>query len=54
MVVSQFPYSVEPDETGNYVGTLSAWRWGGVIATLVVEATLVYVTVVAVMNTWFG
>jgi hypothetical protein len=54
MVVSQFPYSVEPDETGNYVGTLSAWRWGGVISTLVVEATLVYVTVVAVMNTWFG
>jgi hypothetical protein len=53
MVVSQFPYSVKPDESGNYVGTLSAWRWGGVIATLVVEATLVYVTVVAVLDTWF-
>jgi hypothetical protein len=53
MVVSQFPYSVKPDETGNYVGNLSAWRWGGVIATLVVEATLVYVTVIAVMDTWF-
>jgi hypothetical protein len=52
MVVSEFPYSVKPDETGNYVGTLSAWRWGGVIATLVVEATLVYVTVVAVLDAW--
>jgi hypothetical protein len=54
MVVSQFPYSVKPDETGNYTGTLTAWRWGGVIATLVVEATLVYVTVVAVLDTWFS
>ena len=53
MVVSQFPYSVKPDQSGNYVGTLSAWRWGGVIATLVVETTLVYVTVVAVIHTWF-
>jgi hypothetical protein len=52
MVVSQFPYSVKPDASGNYVGTLSAWRWGGVIATLVVEATLLYVTVVAVLDTW--
>jgi len=52
MVVSQFPYSVKPDDSGNYVGTLSAWRWGGVIATLVVEATLLYVTVVAVLDTW--
>jgi hypothetical protein len=26
---------------------------GGVIATLVVEATLVHVTVVALMRTWF-
>jgi hypothetical protein len=53
MVVSQFPYSVKPDESGNFTGTLSAWRWGGVISTIVVEATLVYVTVVAVMDTWF-
>ena len=28
-------------------------RWGGVIATLVVEATLVYVTIVAVVDSWF-
>ena len=53
MVVSQFPYSVKPDESGRFVGTLSAWRWGGVIATLVVELTLVYVAVVAAMHTWF-
>ena len=52
MVVSQFPYSVKPDETGQFVGTLSAWRWGGIIATLVIEATLVYVAVVTVLDTW--
>jgi hypothetical protein len=52
MVVSQFPYSVKPDESGRYVGTLSAWRWGGIIATLVFEATLVFVAVEAVLDTW--
>ncbi len=50
MVVSQFPYSVKPDESGNYVGQLSAWRWGGIITTLVTEATLVFVTVTEVMD----
>ena len=52
MVVSQFPYSVKPDVDGQYVGRLSAWVWGGVIATLVVEGTLVYVAVVSVLEYW--
>ena len=52
MVVSQFPYSVKPDVDGQYVGRLSAWVWGGVIATLVLEGTLVYVAVVSVLDYW--
>jgi hypothetical protein len=54
MVVNQFPYSVKPDADGQYVGVLSPWVWGGVIATLVLEATLVYVAVEAVREYWLG
>ena len=32
------------------LGNLSAWRWGGIIATLVIEATLVFVTVTTVLD----
>jgi len=52
MEVSMFPYSVKPGPDGQLTGELSAWLWGGVIATLVVEVTLVYVTVVTVLDTW--
>lgn len=52
MEVSMFPYSVKPGPDGQLTGELSAWLWGGVIATLVVEVTLVYVTVVTVLQTW--
>jgi hypothetical protein len=50
--VSQFPYSVKPDVDGQLVARLTPWLWGGTIATLLVEGTLVYVTVVAVLRIW--
>ena len=52
MVVNQFPYSVKPDANGQYVGELSPWVLGGVIATLVLEGSLVYAAVVSVLDHW--
>jgi hypothetical protein len=52
MTVSQFPYSVKPGPDGQLTGALSAWLWGGIIATLVVELTLVYLAAYAVLEIW--
>ena len=38
LCVSQFPYSVKPGPDGQLTGELTAWLWGGIIATLVIEA----------------
>ncbi len=48
LCVSQFPYSVKPGPDGQLTGELSAWLWGGIIATLVIEVTVVYLAVVSV------
>ena len=47
-----FPYSVKPGPDGQLTGELSAWLWGGIISTLVIELTLVYLTVLAVFDLW--
>jgi hypothetical protein len=52
LCVSQFPYSVKPGPDGQFTGELSAWKWGGIIATLVVEATVVYLAVASVLGLW--
>ncbi len=52
MEVSMFPYSVKPGPDGQLTGELSAWLWGGIISTLVIEATLVYLAVYAVLELW--
>jgi len=52
MEVSMFPYSVKPGPDGQLTGELSAWLWGGIIATLVVELTVGYVAVVSVLDSW--
>ena len=52
LCVSQFPYSVKPGPDGQLTGELSAWLWGGIIATLVVEVTVVYLAVVSVLDLW--
>ena len=54
MEVSMFPYSVKPGPDGQLTGALSAWLWGGIVATLVVELTVVYVAVAAVLDIWVG
>ena len=52
MVVNQFPYSVKPDADGQLVGELSPWVLGGIIATLVLEGSLVYAAVRSVLDYW--
>ena len=52
LCVSQFPYSVKPGPDGQFTGELSAWLWGGIIATLVIELTLVFVAVESVLGVW--
>ena len=52
MEVSMFPYSVKPGPDGQFTGELSAWLWGGIISTLVVEVTVVYLAVQAVLDLW--
>jgi type II secretory pathway pseudopilin PulG len=52
MEVSMFPYSVKPGPDGQLTGELSAWLWGGIISTLVIEATVVYLAVYAVLELW--
>jgi hypothetical protein len=52
LCVSQFPYSVKPGPDGQLTGELSAWLWGGIIATLVIEVTVVYLAVAAVLDLW--
>lgn len=52
MEVSMFPYSVKPGPDGQLTGELSAWLWGGIISTLVVELTVVYLAVQAVLDLW--
>ena len=52
LCVSQIPYSVKPGPDGQFTGQLSAWLWGGIISTLVVEATVVYLAVIAVLDIW--
>jgi hypothetical protein len=52
MELSMFPYSVKPGPDGQLTGELSAWLWGGIIATLVIEATVVYLAVTAVLEMW--
>jgi hypothetical protein len=52
MEVSMFPYSVKPGPDGQFTGELSAWLWGGIISTLVIEVTVVYLAVTAVLELW--
>jgi hypothetical protein len=52
MEVSMFPYSVVPGPDGQLTGELSAWLWGGIISTLVVELTVVYLAVQSVLDLW--
>ena len=52
LCVSQFPYSVKPGPDGQLTGELSAWLWGGIIATIVIEGTLVYLAVISVLGTY--
>ena len=52
MEVSMFPYSVRPGPDGQFTGELSAWLWGGIISTLVVELTVVYLAVQSVIDIW--
>jgi hypothetical protein len=52
MCVSQFPYSVKPGPDGQFTGDLSAWLWGGIIATIVIEGTLVFLAVTSVLGTY--
>ena len=52
MEVSMFPYSVKPGPDGQLTGELPAWLWGGIISTLVVEVTVVYLAVQAVLDLW--
>jgi hypothetical protein len=52
MELSMFPYSVKPGQDGQLTGELSAWLWGGIIATLVVELSVVYLAVQTVLDLW--
>jgi hypothetical protein len=52
-VVSAFPFSMQPGPDGQLVGSLSVWSWLGVICTLVVEASLVFLAAYVVWQTWF-
>ena len=52
MCVSQFPYSVKPGPDGRFTGKLAPWLWGGIIATIVIEGTLVYLAVISVLGTY--
>jgi len=52
MELSMFPYSIKPGPDGQLTGDLSAWLWGGIIATLVIEVTVVYLAVVSVLDLW--
>ena len=52
MELSMFPYSVKPGPDGQLTGELSAWLWGGIISTLVVEVTVVYLAVISVLDLW--
>jgi hypothetical protein len=52
MEVSMFPYSVRPGPDGQFTGELSAWLWGGIISTIVIEVTVVYLAVVSVLDLW--
>jgi hypothetical protein len=53
-VISQFPFDMEPGPDGQLIGDLSAWSWLGVICTLVLESSLLAVTVLVVLATWTG
>jgi hypothetical protein len=52
LCVSQLPYSVKPGPDGQFPGELSAWKWGGIITTLVIELTVGYLAVAAVLDIW--
>jgi hypothetical protein len=52
LCVVQLPYSVKPGPDGQFTGELSAWKWGGIIATLVIELTVAYLAVVSVLDIW--
>jgi hypothetical protein len=52
MEVSMFPYSVQPGPDGQLTGELSAWLWGGIISTLVIELTVVYLAVQTTLDYW--
>ena len=54
LCVSQFPYSVKPGPDGQFTGVLSAWQWLGIITTLVVEGTVLFLAVYSALGLWFG
>lgn len=54
LCVSQFPYDVAPDASGELVGHLRVGTWIGIVATLVVEGALVAGAVAGASYFWFG
>ena len=52
MEVSMFPYSVKPGPDGQFTGELSAWLWGGIMSTLVIEVTWSTSRCRAVLDLW--
>ena len=53
LCVSAFPYDVTPTADGRWPGRLTAWLWGGIIASLAIEGGVVYLTVLSVLKHWF-
>lgn len=52
LCVSQFPYSVKPDGNGNFVGRLRARTWVGIVATMLIEAALVFGATLSILVFW--
>jgi hypothetical protein len=53
MCVSGFPYVVTPTADGRWPGKLTAWLWGGIVATLAIEVCVFYLTYLSVTSHWF-
>lgn len=52
LCVSSFPYAVKPDADGELVGHLRARAWVGIVATLLLEGTLVIGAVFSAAQLW--
>lgn len=52
MVVHQFPYDLTPGPDGQWQGRVGAWRWLGICLTLVMETSLLTLTVLFSLQTY--